>query len=238
MDVLTNGSTPLSRSNLLRKYMPNAPHITSTTIETVTGKFVDICNPDPSQIDIHDIAWSLSRMPRFVGHTITKIPYCIAQHCMLVAERIQKAYPTDIELILKGLLHDAAECYTSDLPSPLKNVPEIRPIIKKIEKQLDDVIFKSLNMLPITEEEHKIIKTFDKISQKIEGYAFMNSRGMYWDGMPEVSIVDLQNFEPPLSNIDAYEKFLKIFNELHAEFLRGEEHDSQRNPFEPWYNRP
>jgi hypothetical protein len=57
----------------------------SAIIETVTGKFVDIENPNRDDINLVDIAWALSRISRFAGHTITPIPYTVAQHSVLVA---------------------------------------------------------------------------------------------------------------------------------------------------------
>ena len=53
--------------------------MTPTSIETMTGKFVDLVNPDPATIDVRDIAWATSRMPRYVGHTISALPYTIGQ---------------------------------------------------------------------------------------------------------------------------------------------------------------
>jgi hypothetical protein len=65
-------------------------------------------------IYIEDIAKSLSQLCRFTGHT--SLFYSVAQHSLLVSEKM----PTSAEGKLVGLLHDAAEAYTNDLPSPLK----------------------------------------------------------------------------------------------------------------------
>lgn len=37
----------------------------SCILETVSGKQVNIMEPDPASIDVNDIFWVLSRMPRF-----------------------------------------------------------------------------------------------------------------------------------------------------------------------------
>ena len=73
--------------------------MTPTSIETMTGKFVDLVNPDPTTIDIRDIAWATSRMPRYVGHTISALPYTIGQHSIFVTELA-------IELFKKDGVHD------------------------------------------------------------------------------------------------------------------------------------
>lgn len=135
----------------------------SLTVETVTGHQVDPLNPDPATISIHGIAWSLSRIPRFVGHTITEIPYNVAQHSIYVselAEFILTAPPeactedgiaadilhrarSEIKdqdvacALLLALLHDGHEAYIGDIPSPIKRIPEIRTTLKDIERRLD-----------------------------------------------------------------------------------------------------
>lgn len=74
--------------------------MTTTSIETMTGQFVDLVKPDPKTIDIRDIAWATSRMPRYVGHTISAIPYTIGQHSifvtMLVVELFRESCVPDL----------------------------------------------------------------------------------------------------------------------------------------------
>lgn len=55
-------------------------------LETVSGNLIDFDNPTFDSIQFDDFAWAISRIPRFAGHTITVIPYNVAQHCVFVAE--------------------------------------------------------------------------------------------------------------------------------------------------------
>src|ERR1700741_194155 len=160
-------------------------------LETVTGQLIDVANPDPATIKIEDIGWGLSRLPRFAGHTITAIPYNGAQHSIFVADEIPLLRPfLDHEelqymnpfLPLYALIHNAAESYTGDLPSPIKYLPELRPIIKEIEHKLMMAIYESLGLPPLHPGEEALIKKADKIAQKIEAHAFMPSRGRHWPG--------------------------------------------------------
>lgn len=80
--------------------------MTPTSIETMTGRFVDLVNPDPATIDIHDIAWATSRMPRYVGHTISAIPYTIAQHSIFVTELAVELFKKDGAHDLKRSFYD------------------------------------------------------------------------------------------------------------------------------------
>ena len=180
------------------------------TLETVSGRKIDVSNPNPADIVIEDIAWALSRMPRFSGHSIPYTPYSVAQHCIQVAEDL-KDYGPDIQLY--GLLHDAAEAYINDLPSPVKHIPEIHAVIKKLEDRLMDVIYTALKIAPPTEEQEALVKIADKTQQAVEAYNFMYSRGKDWN-LPEVSFAKLQEFREPMTSIDSYHKFLSYFQDL------------------------
>ena len=81
-------------------------------IQTITGKRLDLDPPNPDQIDIEDIAHGLSMLCRFNGQC-TRF-YSVAEHSVHASREI------DTELALVGLLHDAAEAYLGDVPSPLK----------------------------------------------------------------------------------------------------------------------
>ena len=180
------------------------------TLETVSGRKVDVSNPNPSDIVIEDIAWALSRMPRFSGHSIPYVPYSVAQHCIQVAEELKEHGP-GIQLL--GLLHDAAEAYINDLPSPVKHIPEIHAVIKKLEDSLMAAIYTALKINPPTPEEEEIVKRADKTQQAVEAYNFMYSRGKDWN-LPEVSFTKLQEFREPMTSIDSYHKFLSYFQDL------------------------
>jgi 5'-deoxynucleotidase YfbR-like HD superfamily hydrolase len=188
------------------------------TLETVSGKKINVTNPDPSTIEITDIAWALSRMPRFSGHSIPYVPYSVAQHCIQVAKELAPHGP---RIQLFGLLHDAAEAYINDLPSPVKHIPEIHAVISKLEDKLMQAIYTSLNITPPTEEEESIVKVADKHQQAVEAYNFMYSRGHDWN-LPKVTFNKLQEFEQPLTSIKAYDLFLQFYQILLAEIKKQE----------------
>lgn len=180
------------------------------TLETVSGRKVNIVEPSPNTIVIGDIAWALSRLPRFSGHSIPFIPYSVAQHSIQVMKDLE---PYGDRIQLYGLLHDAAEAYINDLPSPVKHLPEIHAVIKRIEDRLMSTIYIALNITPPTEEEEAIVKAADKTQQAIESYNFMYSRGHDWN-LPKVGFKKLQEFEIPLTSTEAYDLFLHHFDRL------------------------
>lgn len=211
-------------------------------LETVTGKVVNVIEPSPDQICIDDIGWGLSRMPRFCGHTITEVPYNVAQHSVFVGREVYniltriEEYPElkeffheirglsnsqihVIETVMMAVLHDASEIYTGDIPSPVKQIPELRVIVKKVEHKLMAAIYQAFNLPEPTELQEKIIKHADKIAQKIEAHAFMQSRGNHWPNMPHISLEKLQKFESPKKALESYHEFMTFFNEFYNKYL-------------------
>ena len=85
---------------------------TEKTIRTATGIYFNVFDPDPSLIDVIDIAHSLAMQCRFNGHI--KNFYSVAQHSVWVAERVPVQHKK------AALLHDGSEAYLCDIPSPIK----------------------------------------------------------------------------------------------------------------------
>ena len=81
--------------------------------QTYTGKQFWPLDPRPEDIDINDIAHSLSMQCRYNGHCARF--YSVAEHSVLVA---RQASPKNR---MAALLHDAAEAYLCDLPRPVKH---------------------------------------------------------------------------------------------------------------------
>ena len=113
-------------------------------IQTSSGKKFDLINVDIDKIDIVDIANSLSKQCRFNGHI--KEFYSVAQHCCHVSDLLPAQYRLD------GLLHDAAEAYVTDLPSPIKHMDGMDFFVE-IEDNIERAIFEKYSVeytLPTT----------------------------------------------------------------------------------------
>jgi hypothetical protein len=83
-------------------------------LQTYTGKKFHPLDPRPEDICIEDIAHALALICRYNGHC--KFPYSVAQHSLLMSWW-GKINDIDRRWLL---LHDAAEAYISDVPSPIK----------------------------------------------------------------------------------------------------------------------
>lgn len=128
-------------------------------IMTVSGKKIHFLNPDPTTIDIEDIAYSLANQCRFNGH----VPfYTVAEHSVAVASRLPP------EQQLAGLLHDASEAYLSDIPSPIK---QFLPDYLVMEEKLQGVINAKYGVDIYTPE----VKQADRDALHTEAYFLMNN---------------------------------------------------------------
>lgn len=107
-------------------------------MQTISGRAVDLFLPKRETIVIEDIAASLSRIPRFNGHT--REFYSVAQHCYLVSRYLEHqslaSEPEFTTLLLAGMLHDAHEAYLGDITSPVAAMLECQRL--KTAKSLFD----------------------------------------------------------------------------------------------------
>lgn len=82
---------------------------------TNSGQSIDLSNlPELGQINIEDIAHSLSHQCRYAGHADQF--YSVAEHCVHITAYTPKLFQ------IYYLLHDAHEYLYQDLTRPLKNV--------------------------------------------------------------------------------------------------------------------
>jgi uncharacterized protein len=94
----------------------------------LSGRRLDLLNPDAADIEIEDIAHGLARVARWNGQTQGDHAFSVAQHSLLVEEITRhlllsttpiSALPPN-SLCLAALLHDAPEYVVGDLISPFK----------------------------------------------------------------------------------------------------------------------
>lgn len=85
--------------------------------QTYSGQRAHVCNLAPEQINLLDIAHSLTLQRRFGGHS--REPWSVAEHSMLVAWIVEHKLGR-ADLVPQALLHDASEAYLVDVPRPAK----------------------------------------------------------------------------------------------------------------------
>jgi uncharacterized protein len=145
--------------------------VKDSVIETYTGKFLDLLDPKPEEIDIRDIAHSLSMQCRFTGHT--RSYYSVAEHCVRCSEYARKVHTSPM-LALQCLFHDAAEAYLSDVSTPLK---KLLPAYSLLEDDFMRVILKKFDVDP---NAPKLVKEIDIVMLENESYHLLPSKGGSW----------------------------------------------------------
>lgn len=145
-----------------------------TTVQTQSNLHFDYKDPFSSQMCIEDIAHALSHICRFAGHTRTF--YSVAQHCVNVSLIVERKYA------MAGLLHDAAEAFIGDMPTPLKR---LMPEYRALEHTVEAAIF---HRFGVDIEDLPHIKEADTIMLITEQRDFMP--------LPEPSWVKQCNLKP------------------------------------------
>lgn len=123
-----NGQNPLAAAAL-------PPPDDGCWIRTYTGRQFWPLSPRAEHVDIEDIAHALGNMCRFGGHTARF--YSVAEHSWWVSQIVPK------EDALWGLLHDAAEAYLVDVPTPIK--PHI-PGWAQVERAVEQVVAEAFGL--------------------------------------------------------------------------------------------
>lgn len=99
-------------------------------IRTISGIKFYYARPTIAMVKLDDIVWSLSRIPRFLGHTLGE-PYTVLRHSILVHDLA----PDDCKR--EALCHDFSESVAADIPSPLKvTLPDYCATEQRIERVL------------------------------------------------------------------------------------------------------
>jgi hypothetical protein len=98
-------------------------------IRLLSGALFDYERPRDSEVTIGDIAAALSKVCRFAGH-IHQF-YSVAQHAINTSRIVPP------EHAYNALMHDTAEAFTNDLPTPLKFAV---PIFKELEVRIESAM--------------------------------------------------------------------------------------------------
>lgn len=143
-----------------------------TWILTASGRHFDFADPQPHQIEILDIAQALSNECRYAGHT--KVFYSVAQHSVMVSRIVPR------EHALEGLLHDAAEAYAKDIPSPLK---ALLADYRDVEDRVDAAIRERFGLPPSCSD---VVKRADLVMLATERRDLMPQDSTPWEILRDI----------------------------------------------------
>jgi len=168
----------------------------NTVMDTYSGQKVDLSNPDPRTINIQDIAWHLSRIPRFGGATLSENVYCVAQHSVIVLNKVRQIIQSRIatmdpaelnSMLVSALLHDAHEAYMLDIINPMYALLDLTQPLKRLKERVQKAIYRGLQQdlvikngkrfAPYIGEE---IKQADYWAVNYESYHLLHNKGKSW----------------------------------------------------------
>ena len=177
-----------------------------TFITTVGGRSFDPLSPDIADIDIRDIAHSLSYLCRANGH-FNRF-FSVARHCVnCVREAEARGYGARVRLLC--LLHDATEAYIGDMTRPLKRR---LPYYCECEEQLHGRILERFGIPPESLEEHAAVREIDDCMLYHEFLLFNGDR--LYDRPPEIHI-NIEHSEREFGQTKA--EYLGLFEKLMTE---------------------
>ncbi|MBZ0104006.1 MAG: metal-dependent phosphohydrolase [Sulfuricella denitrificans] len=173
-------------------------------IQTFTGRRFYPADPRPCDVDIHDIAHSLSHLCRFNGHT--RKFYSVAQHSVLVSVIVPES------LALDGLMHDAAEAYLSDITSPVKPLLEELALIESRIHESIAIAVEARYMVAISRVIPPAVKHADLVMLATERRDLMTPTADDWPCLEGITARDEQitAWDPET----ARRMFLERFEEL------------------------
>ena len=175
-------------------------------IRTYTGVRFVPTEPEKEKIQIEDIAHALPMLCRGNGHV--KTFWSVGEHCICCAKEAL-ARGLDARLALACLLHDASECYLSDIPRPFK---ESLPAYQKLEDHLLDLVYERFLGSTLTEEEQGELRKIDDDLLWYDLEVLLQEP----QPRPEPEIhIDLDYAVRPFSQVE--EEYLKLFAKLYKE---------------------
>jgi len=167
-----------------------------TWIQTHSGRQFWPLAPRPEDFDVMDIAHSLSLLCRFNGHC--RQFYSVAEHSV----RVSMACPP--EHARWGLLHDLAEAYFGDIPTPVKDQ---FPDIEAMERKLQAAAALRYDLpWPIPEPVHHA----DAVLLATEARDLMGEPPSDWG----IEVEPLPDVIEPLTPLEAKAAFVTRFEDL------------------------
>lgn len=153
-------------------------------IETFTGRYVDLSNPQTHMICLDDVAHGLAHTCRYNGQIDF---YSVAQHAVLCSYYLEyRGYPRDDQIA--GLHHDDSEAYLGDVTRPLKSL--LQPAYGKLTDAMDAVIAEALK-LPAG-FSHRAVKEADNWMLMLEARNLLPSKGRHWGGLENAWDLDME----------------------------------------------
>ena len=173
-------------------------------IRLLSGVLFDYNNPAACEVSIYDIAAALSKVCRFAGHLHQF--YSVAQHAVNTSLIVMPHFAFD------ALMHDTAEAFTYDIPTPLKYAV---PMFKDLEVSIETAMAERFGFQYPLPEAVKVadlqMLAIEKVALKRDYSDWQVLHGV--DVSKVTHLVDLSPWTP--------EKAEKVFRDRYFELVGG-----------------
>lgn len=173
-------------------------------IRLLSGAMFDYADPAACDVQIGDIAGALSKVCRFAGHI--RFFYSVAQHAVNVSRIVPASHA------FTALMHDTAEAFTNDLPTPLKHA---FPAFHTLEARIEAAMAAQFGFAwPMPEEVRRADLTMLAVEK-----AFLKRDDSRWAVLDEITVAEMFAAAVvaelrPLTPAEAERLFLERFNEV------------------------
>lgn len=175
-------------------------------ISLLSGGTFNYNRPQESDVNIDDIASALSNVCRFSGH----LPrfYSVAQHLVNTSRIVSP------DNAFTALMHDTAEAFTNDLPTPLKwAFPIFRELETKIESAMGEKFGFQYPYLPEVKEADTVMLCLEKYYVKNDNSIWpLYSKYTKKYVEPYRDFVDLESWQPRRAKREFLERYEELRN--------------------------
>lgn len=194
------------------------PALDDQWIGLLSGAQFNYNKPEESDVTLDDLASALSNICRFSGHLPTF--YSVAQHLVNTSRIVS------VEFAFDALMHDTAEAFTNDLPTPLKWT---LPIFKELETKIETAMSKKFSFNYPYPKEVKQADTemliLEKLYVKLDDRVWPMYEGIEVDHL--IDKVDLKGWQPQRAKREFLERYHELKNDKQRDELVRREAEAQ-----------
>ena len=171
-------------------------------MKTFSNTYLDLANPKPSSLVLHDMVQGIARECRFANQCTR---HCsVAEHSVLVSYLVENRTARTLALV-----HDMPEAYLRDMPLPYKS---LIPDCKRYEDAMIDCVIEKFK-IEYNEELWREVKSADTAAYNLERIIYFSDSSRV-DKTKCTNIVKSFGWSPGLNQKKAIKLFYNRWEEL------------------------
>ena len=195
----------------------------SWTLSSI-GRVLDLTAPFETvpHISVAEIAHSLAQINRFTGHALR--PISVAEHSLLVCDIVETELHLGLHAQLAALLHDAHECITNDLATPMKR--QLGRAWSTMEHEWARAFISAFGLGSAWAMHAPQLHQADLIALATEKRDLMHPGGPAWPSLTGVQ--PLQGIDLRSRNAFTWDDWRQAFIDRYEELQHGLQHHTLR----------